>query len=234
MIINEKKVKESKDSVPACYVTGGILLVLGVYWLLFSSKDWAWIVIAAGLLLAWSGKYTNSMIEKLYKYIEIIGDKEVISISELASRTGKTEEEVVRNLEGIMIYEFFENTQIDKENNFFCTRDYFEKYTEKEKQESINEMEQIMDEMEDSLQGVQTELEKIEGNVSKFKINTEVDGQKYVIEWSSTRNGRDSVVEEYYSETCECCGGTTKIKVGGGGICDYCRAPIGSYKEYDD
>jgi len=35
----------------------------------------------------------------------------------------------------------------------------------------------------------------------------------------------------YYAEVCDCCGGITKIKVGGGGVCDYCRAPIGKYKK---
>lgn len=39
---------------------------------------------------------------------------------------------------------------------------------------------------------------------------------------------------EYVSVVCDCCGGTTKIEVGGGGVCDYCRAPIGKYKELDD
>lgn len=38
----------------------------------------------------------------------------------------------------------------------------------------------------------------------------------------------------YYSEVCDCCGGTTRIKVGGGGVCDYCRAPIGKYKKYQN
>ena len=38
----------------------------------------------------------------------------------------------------------------------------------------------------------------------------------------------------YYSEVCDCCGGSTKIKVGGGGVCDYCRAPIGKYKKYQN
>lgn len=37
----------------------------------------------------------------------------------------------------------------------------------------------------------------------------------------------------FVSETCDCCGGITMIRAGGGGKCSYCSAPIGKYKKYD-
>lgn len=33
---------------------------------------------------------------------------------------------------------------------------------------------------------------------------------------------------------CDCCGGVTMIEIEKGGICDYCRAPLGKYRKYLD
>ena len=68
----------------------------------------------------------------------------------------------------------------------------------------------------------------------KQKINSISINEKVIIEqkeeliekqWKSFYKSKEE--EPYYSEICDCCGGTTKIKVGGGGICEYCRAPLG-------
>lgn len=71
----------------------------------------------------------------------------------------------------------------------------------------------------------------------KRRINTVATSTRVIIEPSvgvadAQRNTSYQAKEQdmYYSEVCDCCGGTTKIKVGGGGVCDYCRAPIGKYK----
>lgn len=73
----------------------------------------------------------------------------------------------------------------------------------------------------------------------KWKINTISTKQERIREQSEDvfdkqRNTYNKSKEQdmYYSEVCDCCGGTTKIKLGGGGVCDYCRAPLGKYKKY--
>lgn len=74
----------------------------------------------------------------------------------------------------------------------------------------------------------------------KWKINTisattrvtEPNSNALNSQGNTSYRGNDEVL--YYSEVCDCCGGITKIKVGGGGVCDYCRAPIGKYKKYQN
>jgi len=187
MIINEKKVKENKDGEDGCYIIASVLIVLGAYWCLFSSKTWGLIASLVGLFVIFCGRNNKRLRESLFKYIEIMGDKEVISISELASRAGETEKLVINNLEHLIINNYFENMQIDSGNKFLRARDYFEKYSVQEEKDEIGEVQQITNKK-----------------------------------------------ENYYSAICDCCGGTTKIKVGGGGVCEYCRAPIGIYKELDE
>lgn len=71
----------------------------------------------------------------------------------------------------------------------------------------------------------------------KWKINSVVPTKRTEIkqneditekQWHSQRKNKEKNI--YYLETCECCGGTTKIRVGGSGVCEYCRAPIGMNK----
>lgn len=73
----------------------------------------------------------------------------------------------------------------------------------------------------------------------RWKINTvSANTRAYVeptinpVNIQRTTSNKAKEEDVYYSEVCDCCGGTTRIKVGGGGVCDYCRAPIGKYKKY--
>lgn len=238
MVVNEKAVESSKKDAKR-YLGAGVLgVVFGSFFALFLPPIIGSIFIGCGICLLIFWKRNLRMDEMFHKYKEIIGEREVISISELASHTEEEKKIVVENLEWMMQKKFFENVQIDSGNEFFRSRDYFKKQAEKEASEAINDVNQIFEEFEDNFQEIQNDVENLmkefEGDMSNFKIHTDQDGQKIVMQWSSFLNSNGEEGNEFYSEVCDCCGGATKIRVGGGGVCDYCGAPIGKYKKYDN
>lgn len=198
MITNEKNVELCEDNTK-WQVRAGMIMMCAAILVLFIQNTYgalATFFVIVGCIEFYLGKKKLRKIKKFYKYKELIGEKAIIRLSDLATGVQEDKLEVISDLDWMIQNAFFEDVEIDSKKEFFRSRSHYE-----QKVNSISINEKVIIEQSEEL---------IEKQRKTFYKSKEED--------------------TYYAEVCDCCGGTTRIKVGGGGVCDYCHAPIGKYK----
>lgn len=198
MIINEKTADIAKDNAKWKMYSGVGLVIVGPL-ILFIQNTYgalAMIFVIAGIIVICVGKGELLRIDNFYTFKKYIGDRDEVSLADLAKRVQADVDIVANDLRWMIENGFFENVEIDYRNEIFRSKNHY----------------------------------TWERNTFSTGTRITVESSRDVIHRQKSSYQRTNQEDLYYAEVCECCGGTTKIKIGGGGVCDYCRAPIGKYK----
>lgn len=239
MIINEKRVEVDKKTGKFARVVGPFIIILSVLLTILTGFSF----LGLGVLLGVMGvailrldKKSQYMAETFYKYKEIIGERDVISIQELASGTQEDKEVVLNNLRWMMKERFFEDVQIDSRDEFFQSRDYVKLQTRRTTATATDMVNNFFEDFGDfgnlgeNMQELQSDInemmQNMETEISNIQMDATQGNRKIIIEWNSSGRTKTPKKDVFATAVCECCGGSTRIKVGSIGVCDYCGAPI--------
>jgi len=98
------------------------------------------IIFAVGVGLTISGGRARKLINNYTKYGKITGQREYITIRELADRTGQDENKVVNNLKAMLKKGYLPTAALDRQNStLMLTQDVYDQYSKLASQQSNEE-----------------------------------------------------------------------------------------------
>lgn len=113
--------------------------------------------------MAHRGRREKQLVDRFYQYANIIGPQEYFSISQLATQTGRSEEEVVKDLQDMMIRGWLPQARMDAQHTtLMLTQDVYNQYINMQK----DQMEQQRQESarkaaEDAMSPAQRQYQRI-------------------------------------------------------------------------
>lgn len=235
MRVNEKAVVENRKLAKSYSSIGVTSFIIGII-LLPAISIVGVMFIVGGIVFKALSKALQKRENDFYKYKQIIGDNDVIAIQELALLAQQDKKVVLENLHWMILNKFFENVQIDSGNEFFRDRDYFKKRDGAATLTATDMVNNFFEDFGDfgnlgeNMQELQSDINEMMQNMETEISNIEMDAtqgnRKIIIEWNSSGRTKTPKKDVFATAVCECCGGSTRIKVGSIGVCDYCGAPI--------
>jgi len=91
---------------------------------------WALLVFGAGLGLTISGGSARKLIRSYFEYGKITGEREYITIRELADKTGQEADKVVKNIRAMLKKGYFPSAALDRKNStLMLTQSVYEQYS---------------------------------------------------------------------------------------------------------
>ena len=91
---------------------------------------WSAMVLALGIGLAISGGRARRLIRNYIEYGRITGEREYVTVRELADKTGQEEEKIVKNIRAMLNKGYLPKAALDKQNStLMLTQEVYEQYS---------------------------------------------------------------------------------------------------------